>query len=261
LSGAGCGKTQEQAAPTPAGPSAPGGDSDKAKPKVDLAKASPDVTTDAESWHAEWKKDAEAARKKYKGKIVELSGVVEHPDDDPYGRIGYIWLKAKSDILGPRCALDDTAPWLKVGPGCTIKIRGTVPDFGLSGDLYPCVIVESSPTTCLEITAARLAKEFAADKKAALDKYEKKWLIVEGELTGKEPSKIDEGRFIYLTLKGDGAVNVRCYIANNSDYQRKANEDLEVGQKMKVCGELGTDAKGTGPQISLPGSRKVTLIP
>src|SRR5262249_20976725 len=157
-----------------------------------------------------------AATTRYKGKIVELKGVVDHPSDDPYCKLGYIYLKIKNGGLGPRCALDDPAPWLKVGPGCTIKLRGVVPDFGLSGDLYPCVIVESSPNTCLEITAVQLAKEFAADKKAAEDKYRDRCLIVEGELTGKEPSKIDEGRFIYLNLKGDGAVGVRAYVPHNT---------------------------------------------
>src|SRR5262249_6520764 len=154
-------------------------------------KAKAEFSMDADSWHAEWAKGREAAAEKYKGKTVELSGVVDSPDDDPYGKLGYIALKLKGGGLGPRCALDDPAPWLKVGPGCTIKIKGVVPDGGLSGELYPCVIVESSPNTCLPITAAQLAKEFAADRKAAVDRYRDKCLIVEGELTGKEPSKID----------------------------------------------------------------------
>jgi hypothetical protein len=228
-------------------------------PKADLARATAAVATAADSWHAEWKKDREAAAKKYKGKIVELSGVVDHPGDDPYCRVGYIWLKIKKDAFGVRCALDDPAPWLKVGPGCTIKIKGVVPEFGLDGDLYPCVIVESSPNTCQEITATQLAKEFAADKKAAEEKYRDKCLIVEGELTGKEPSKIDEGRFIYLTLKVDGAVGVKGYVANNSEELRKANDGLKAGQKLKVCGKAGLDLAGKNVEISSPGDRMVTL--
>jgi hypothetical protein len=183
---------------------------------------------------------------------------VDHPDDDPYCKVGYIWLKVKKGGPGPSCALDDPAPWLKVGPGCTIKIKGTVPDFGV-GDLYPCVIVESSPNTCLEITAAQLAKDFAADKKAAEDKYRDKCLIVAGELTGKEPSKIDEGRFVYLSLKGDGAVVVKAYVSNDTEELKKANDNLKVGQKLKVCGEAEPDPDGKGVQIR-SGGRKVTLI-
>jgi hypothetical protein len=259
LCGSGCGKQDAEkdkgGSGTPADKTESG-----TPPKMDLAKAKADFTMDADAWQAEWKKDREAAMKKYKGKIVELTGVVDKPSDDPYCKVGYIWLKVKKDILGPRCALDDPAPWLKVGPGCTIKIKGVVPDFGLSGDLYPCAIVESSPNTGLAITAGQLAKDFAADKKAAEGKYHNKWLIVEGELTGKEPSKIDEGRFVYLTLKGDGDVSVRCYVANNTDELKKANESLKVGQKVKVCGEAQIYSSEKGPQISCRGGRMVTVV-
>jgi hypothetical protein len=260
LSGPGCSQRKEGdkdkgVSDKPNGKTDPG-----APPNVDLAKAKADFSMDAESWHAEWAKDGEAARTKYKGKIVELNGDVDKPGDDPYCKVGYIYLKVKKALIGVRCALDDPAPWLKVGPGCTIKIKGAVPDFGLSGDLYPCVIVESSPNTCMEITAAQLAKEFAADKKAAEDKYRDKCLIVAAELTGKEPSKIDEGRFVFLNLKGDGAVGVKAYVANNSEELKKANDNLKVGQKLKVCGEAELDQDGKGVQINSRGGRKVTLI-
>jgi hypothetical protein len=157
--------------------------------------------------------------------------------------------------------VDDTAPWLKVGPGCTIKLRGMVPEFGMSGDLSPCVIVESSPNTALQVTAQQLAKDFAADKKAAAAKYNSKWVIVEGELTQKAPSGVDEGRFIYLTLKGDGAVSVKCYVANDNDDRKKANTALYSGQKLKVCGEARIGVSETDPEINSLGGRKVTVLP
>jgi hypothetical protein len=226
--------------------------------KVDLLNSKPDVTMDVDSWHAEWKKDPETAKKKYKGKIIELTGVVDRPGDDPYGRVGYIYPKIKSGGIGPRCALDEVAPWLRVGPGCTIRIKGFVPEgYNSDGDLYPCVIVESSPNTYLSITALELTKSYAADKQAAEKKYDDKWLIVEGELFSKEPSKADEGRFIYLTLKGDQGVNVKCYVENQSEEQKKANDALKQGQKLKVCGEAHINEKEV--KISSSG-RMVTFV-
>jgi hypothetical protein len=259
LSGPGCGQGKEGekdkgVAGKPGGKGDPG-----TPPKADLGKAKADFTTDAESWHAEWAKDREAASTKYKGKTVELSGVVDHPSDDPYCRVGFIYLKIKGDGIGPRCALDDPAPWLKVGPGCKVKIKGIVPEFGSGGGLESCVIVESSPNTCQEITAVQLAKEFAADKKAAEDKYRDKCLIVEGELTGKEPSEIDKGRFVYLMMKGDGGIGVKGYVGNDTEERKKANDDLKAGQKIKICGEARLDLKGKDLQISAPGGRRVTL--
>src|SRR4051812_5168179 len=97
------------------------------QPKSDLAKATPDFTMDADAWHTEWSKDRDAARKKYTGKIIELNAVVESADDDIHCKVGYVRLKLKKEVIfAPRCILDDTAPWLKVGPGCTIKVRGMV---------------------------------------------------------------------------------------------------------------------------------------
>jgi hypothetical protein len=277
LSGSGCGDAKEggktQPVPSKIGPPIGKSDSDMANPKpdlgkafgvpnakVDLAKAKADFSLDADSWHDEWEKRGDAAKTKYKGKIVELTGTVESADDDPYLTVGYIYLKLKKSGIGVRCTLDDLAPWLRVAPGCTVKLKGVQSDLGLDGELYPCIIVESSPNTSLETTATQLAKEFASNKEAAKKKYHKKRLIVEGEFVGKEPSKADKGQFVYLTLKGDGAVNVRCYVANNSEQRQKANDDLKVGQKVKVCGEAEIDVNEKGPAISSPGRRMVTLV-
>ena len=184
---------------------------------------------------------------------------MDHPGDDPYFSVGYIFLRLQKNLLGLRCIVDDLTPWLKVGPGCTIKLKG-VAEVGLICELHNCVIVESSPNTCMEITAVKLANVFATDKKAAVDKYHEKWLIVEGELASKEPSKADEGRFMILTLKGDRAVSVSCGVANHCNDQQRANDDLKVGQKVKVCGVADIDVNEKGPVISSRGGRMVTLV-
>jgi hypothetical protein len=238
----------------------PGKSSGLPTPTGDLLKGKADFTLDADTWQAEWEKDKKAAKEKYKGKIVELSGVVDRANDDPYLKNGYIYLKLKKSLFGLRCTLDDLAPWLTVAPGCTIMLKGIASDIYSDGQLYPCVIIQSSPNTCLEITASQLAKEFTKDKDAAVKKFHDKRLIVEGELASKEPSKLDKGQFIYLTLKGDGAVSVRCYVANNTSDRQQANDSLKVGQKLKVCGEADIDVNAKVATISSPGARMVTLV-
>jgi hypothetical protein len=226
----------------------------------DLATAKPDFAMDTDSWQAEWQKDREAARKKYGGKIVELSGVVESPRDDPYGEVGYIYLKVKAPGGIQRCTLDDRAPWLRVGPECTIKIRGiVVSKGGIDGDIHDCVIVESSPNTCIEITAADLAKDFANDIQAANRKYKNKLVIVRGELVSKAPSEADKGRFVYLTLKGNDTYNVKCYLANGNDELRKANDGLKIGTKLKVCGEAYFGDIQKAPVVYSRSGRMLTL--
>src|SRR5271169_4557022 len=44
--------------------------------KLQLAGVKPDVSMDAKAWLDEWTKDADGAQRKYKGKLIELSGEV-----------------------------------------------------------------------------------------------------------------------------------------------------------------------------------------
>lgn len=77
----------------------------------------------AADWHEEWKKDSGAAKKKYEGKVIELTGEIDSVGADPYGDIGYVYLKTPGG-LGIRCGLEDKALWFKVGPDCKVKVRG-----------------------------------------------------------------------------------------------------------------------------------------
>lgn len=174
----------------------------------DLAKAKTDFSMDVQAWYDEWKKDKEAAEKKYKDKVVELSGEVLNLGDDPYGRVGYIYLKIKGDYIGVRCAAEDTQPWTKISPGSKVKLKGTPAQFSaFTGDLYPVVIVEAGANPAIVISAADLAKECSANKDAATEKYKEKWLMIEGEIAGVEPNKSGG---IDVFVKGDEKLRLEC---------------------------------------------------
>jgi hypothetical protein len=262
LSGLGCGQApvgpNNPGVSAPVGPSTDGPDPDTPQPKLDVAKTKAAFTMEADSWFDQWRY-RETARRKYKGKVVELRGTVDGVGADSECKAGFIYLKGKPDSVGVTCTLDDPAPWLKVGPGCTVKIKGVAGGIGL-GDLISCVIVESSPNSCLEISARELAKAFATDKKAAEEKYHSKWVIVQGELSSMEPSEADGGLSICLTLKGDGTAHVKCCVPNQTDEEKQANNSLKVGQKLKVCGRAEIKSDEKYPNIN-SSSRMVTLVP
>lgn len=210
------------------------------KPPVDR-NVPPAFTLSASDWMAEWKKDEAEARKKYQGKVTELTGEVRDFGDDPYGNVGYLFLKVEGNLLGVRCAALDKAPWLKVGPGCTVKVRGTPPQFGLAGDLFECTIVESSPQTALPVTAAELAQAFADDAKAAKEKYADKPLLITGEVASTEPEP--DTSYLRLYLRAPGDLKVRANMDGSSDFHKKRNAGVQPGQRVQVLGNARLDDK------------------
>ena len=224
----GCGKKEET--PAKGGGAEGGGKEPEKQAAQPLGK--PDVTMTAEDWAAEWKKDEAAAKAKYKDKVVELSGTVRGTDDDPYGNVGYVYLQAKADILGVRCATTDKKPWTKVSPGSEAKIRGKVPEAGLPGDLYPAEIVHAGPNPGVVITAKERTKEYAADRAAAVKKYNDKWAYVSGEVAEKTKSEYCK---VLLKLKGEGDLTVNCCTGAGNP---KALDALKAGSHVSMFGKL-----------------------
>jgi hypothetical protein len=192
----------------------------------------PDYKLDAAQWHAEFARDAAVSAEKYKDKIIELSGTVEFVGEDANADVGCVFLKVEGASLGDRCATTDRQPWLKVSPGSKVRLRGRVPDFGLPGDLVSAEIVEAGPNPAVYTSALLLAKEYAADGKAATAKYDDAWANLNGEVIGKAAAP--DGTVV-VTLKGDGDVTVACCFGQRHP---KALEAVKVGTQVKVYGQL-----------------------
>jgi tRNA_anti-like len=238
LAASGCGKSDSG--------SSSKGDTDQgtAKPK-DTNKAA-DVALDAKAWHAEWKKDKAATAKKYQGKVIELSGVVAQVESDPTGQGGFVFLEVAGDALGVQCATVDKEPWAKVSTGSSVKVRGTIPDKASIAYLVNCVITEAGANPAVAIDGPKLAREVAADPKAAKAKYDEKWAILTGEVAGKQGDST-------LIVKGDGDVQIPCnFVAPDN----KAIAPLKAGDKAKVFGRL--NVAGDAKKVSLGGSLLIT---
>jgi hypothetical protein len=224
LCASGCGKTGDSTA----GP----GSADPPTAAHAGSSGQADFSLDASQWHAEFSNDPTAAVEKYRGKVIELSGTVEFVSEDPAEQVGCVYMKVDGPPLQDRCATMDKKPWLKVSPGSTVKLRGKVPDFGLPRDLVGAEIVETGPNPAVVISAPQLAKEYAANGKAATEKFDDKWAHVDGEVLEKAMSK---DCAVLLKLKGEDDVIVSCCFGERN---KRPLEQVKVGTKVKVFGQL-----------------------
>lgn len=201
---------------------------------VDLAKAKPDFMLTAEEWADQWKKDSNTAQKKYTGKVIELSGEVDSVAEDPYGKVGLVYIKARPGVSSVGCLLVDKEPWLKISKGSKVRVRGIkTKDQGYDEELYPCIVVEYTASAVRAVSAVQLAKEFNADLKAVSKDLDNETLIVEGEIVSKGAPKEGLAEF---TIKGDGGTNIKCRWGVMTEFQRNRHESIKVGQRVKLCG-------------------------
>lgn len=208
------------------------GETKKPKPKSQITEATKaDFTMDAGAFGDEAKNDPETTRKKYVGKVVELTGVVVffRLDDG----VPLIMLAGK----GPnwvKCLTQDEEPWAKVAPGQGLKIKGKAIEVGpqtgaaaTAGKFRPgeivmdeCLATGTSPSKVPTRTAEELAKEYATDMKKSASWQE---FYLEGTVE-KVLSK-------FLTLKGNDTVAIACFFEGPV-------ESVKVGQKVKLLGKF-----------------------
>jgi internalin A len=202
------------------------------KPKVeDISKVEPDFKLTADAFYKEYEADRAAATKKYKDKVIELSGEVDGMGRNISGD-SHITLKVEKQLIGVMCVTADEQPWAKAVKGQKVKIKGKWPEFSVGAALIYCVFVETGEYKGIPITAAELAKEFAADGEATVKKYEGKILVLTGEVVAKE---FNSAGAAGIELKSDNKVKVKCsFTATEKD----VTKPIKVGQKLTVVGEF-----------------------
>jgi predicted small lipoprotein YifL len=196
-------------------------------------KAKPDYVLTAEAVAEEFSKDREATQKKYRGKLVELTGVLDRPGQTALGE-GYFLLVGTTKEPFVQCVLEkEKEPWKKALPGQTVvlRVRGAeVGDGFYDGQIVDVKGKASSPS----LTADQLAKEFAADPKAADDQYGGKFLLVTGEVLRAD---VNEFKTTTAALKAEGS-DLRIFFKLAPI---RGVPEVKTGQKIKVLGSLETN--------------------
>jgi Leucine-rich repeat (LRR) protein len=195
----------------------------------DISKIEPAFSLTSEKF-AEECKEQKTANEKFKGKVIELSGVVKTVGQNFSGD-PYVALEVGKDFTGVMCFTADAQPWAKVVPGQKIKLKGKWPQDPFGPSLHHCVFVDTGKSPAIILTAQELAKEYAADKDATGKKYADKYLIVTGEVVDKEFNSVGAAS---VTLKVEGKVKVKCSF---TAFEKGMVKPIKIGQQLKAVGQ------------------------
>jgi hypothetical protein len=229
----GCGRQEGEPNTRPAMPPKPGGSNDRGI-----------VSMTSMDFAEEYEKDPKGSNAKYKGKTIELSGVIASVSQAAMHRT--VFLEGGKETLtvegvtitttkiGPQCLMVDPAPWRKHPPGQRVKLRGMCLG-GSPPTLDRCTVVEVGETRTPKLTAEEIAREYTADYTAATRKYHNKHLILRGVVVAKRVN-IDG---VIVELRGDGKKKVECNY-DVSDF----GASVAVGDTVSLFGMLWLDGDG-----------------
>ena len=204
--------------------------------KTDLGK--PDFTLTSADFVKEFKTNAKDAHAKYKDKVIELTGVIASIGTNAGGEA--VFLLEGPDPKGfdwTAVSFSEPRPWKKAAPGQKVKLKGKVhPDVSLAMLVYP-QIVEVTGDEPPKLTADDLGQEYAKGIEAAEKKYDKKWIILSGQI-----EKINEKDGILFKTK----EKTPQVFARFAPDQFKLVKDWKPGQNVTVIGQyllnLGKDS-------------------
>ena len=189
LLAAGCGPTNtpDQAAapsskPTVVPPVAP--------PAAPPPANTPDFKVTAKDIASECRKDVAAAKAKYKGKRVEITGKVDEIAKRSGGAIIALQAEVPNDpfVSGPTAMFRDRSLLGQLGRDQIVTLIGVVEDLPRMPNLENCSLVAKGADTIAHLTAEKLAEEFATDPNATVGKYRPLTLIVSGTVAALNPS-------------------------------------------------------------------------
>ncbi|MCI0704703.1 MAG: OB-fold putative lipoprotein [Planctomycetia bacterium] len=219
-------------------------------PRLSAAKrAKTDITVAARDLITA-KKDTE-----YKGKMVEVTGKVQHfemgPGSGAAVSLGDVDTSGKlvSGVVHAR--LLEFEPWNRLTYDQTVTIRGKCLSVGGYAEVTDCVILNEGPSPVIAITAEELAKEYKQDKKGTDAKYYTrvgnvligKSLAISGEIVSWQDSKTPQ-----VTLKGADGVKVQCYLAPG--FSGFLLSEAPVGAKVTVIAQYTNQGNNETVQVN-----------
>ncbi|MBP3956209.1 hypothetical protein J8F10_13040 [Gemmata sp. G18] len=187
----------------------------------------------------ELRKDAKAAREKYQGKTVELTGVVASAAQGFEGKNSYVSVETPDPAVkfgspDVMCLSSDPEFFAQFGRGQTVRIKGKIGKFG---EFLSEEVLEKGPETLIRVSSEALTKEFTADREKAVAKYDRKTLVVSGKISAIKPYPGLKVKYIELT--GDSKTVIECRYSDTN-----VVEKYQVGQTVKVYGAIATSGEG-----------------
>jgi hypothetical protein len=198
---------QKNAGPPPGGETPP---ADKGTKDKNLkADPRPVVAVSAVDLLKENLADQKALNKKYDGKLLEVSGVVELITSDNLEETPLVRLqdaeKKYSYWIWCYGAVKDDQMFNRLSKDQPVRIQGEYREhqFPLGVPLFNCTVVEQGPDPAIAISAVQLTKEFATNAEGTKEKYNKKTLIVDGVVAEVIPTGAGHGGYEILLAGAD----------------------------------------------------------
>ena len=212
------------------------------------AKSEDAIKVDASNLYDEYKDNEVAADAKYKGKVVEVSGEIDHISSS-FGKSSV----TLGGMLGATCYFSKSEEGVlaSLSKGQVITVRGTVDGKLMGVNLKNCHVTSpgntaqsqnaasgsatqaSSANGRIEITSEDLDNAYDGNAVKADATYKGKTIIVKGTVT-----KIAKDLFgkPYVELHGrSDFLGVQCYVASSA--QSKLG-DLAVGAEVRLKGRV-----------------------
>jgi hypothetical protein len=223
-------------------------------------KPTPAVPVSIEELAGEWKANKDAVAAKYKGRLLEVSGMVSLATNDTSMLLPMVRLSADGAEKRNRASViclflnKEAAKIDRLCEGQELTVRGQLIDAeGNEPTLLYCEATESGVSPALNASPQQLSEEYKTDKDKMMKKYDSRWVVVEGFVAAIERPKWkkfdtknnvplgeveDEHCYRYLFKMEDKnavPVGVVCCSYHN-DALLKKYAAVAVGQKIKVRG-------------------------
>jgi hypothetical protein len=174
------------------------------------------------------RKDADAWDAKFRGKTIDVKGVVSQLPRNAGGEV-IVVLAVEGKPFGLSCHTTETDVLDKVTPGQTVTMRGKAAADILRGDLVASRIVDVTGPRPPVITAEALAKEHEAEREKTLENYNDKWMFITGEVIAKQdPAEADSVR---LDVRGTSKVQVVFFLVGG---QKPLAKGITTGMKIRM---------------------------
>ena len=205
------------------------------KPVSPIADTPPDFILEPEDFYKELKANKTAATEKYKGKVIQLTGVLNKYLKTLSGKVE-LNLLAPGYILDIQCYTTDPEPWTTAVPCQTVTLKGRFPDKFIIPQLRDCVILKVTGENSTTFTVIELARAYDSDPKGFMDEYYDTCLIISGVVESKTE---DDGLVaeVHVTFKTDSNVKV---VADFLKWGRDADR-LKVGEPARIVGRFSGD--------------------
>jgi hypothetical protein len=189
--------------------------------RPELAGAQPDFVLDAKELKKEWSDDSKAAKEKYKGKILAITGFVDTITSDSVVVSASPIRYSNTDVAHCMAPLDKLSRIHRLGNGQKIKVLVKDVSNGIIVDLI--AITELEPSNLIERTAEDLAREFEKDPLLAENKYKAKDIAVSGRIKELKKDQLSHR----ATLVGTNKTAVHVLAVDDFD-KWDGKKDVEV---------------------------------